>query len=156
MENSAYLALPQFAGLAAGDIPAALAALDALCRPLLRGRPCWRPGSAVRRWAWCWAGRVLIEHLDLWGNRTLLGPRRRGRAFCRDLRLSARPADAGQRSGGGAGRGTVFGPRQADGPRVRTLALADDAKPFAHFGGQKFKSGPPQPVHCTQDHPGAG
>ena len=59
-------------------------------------------------------------------------------------------------TGGGAGRGTVFGPRQADGPRVRTLALADDAKPFAHFGGQKFKSGPPQPVHCTQDHPGAG
>ena len=29
MENSAYLALPLFAGLAAGDIPAALAALDA-------------------------------------------------------------------------------------------------------------------------------
>ena len=28
MENSAYLALPLFAGLAARDIPAALAALD--------------------------------------------------------------------------------------------------------------------------------
>ena len=36
MENSAYLALPLFAGLTAGDIPAALAALDALCRPFAK------------------------------------------------------------------------------------------------------------------------
>lgn len=156
MENSAYLALPLFAGLAAGDIPAALAALDALCRPFAKGETLLEAGQRGAPMGVVLAGRVLIEHLDLWGNRTLLGRAARGRAFCRDLRLSARPADAGQRGGGGAGRGTVFGPRQADGPRVRTLALADDAKPFAHFGGQKFESGPPQPVHCTQDHPGAG
>ena len=86
MENSAYLALPLFAGLAAGDIPAALAALDALCRPFAKGETLLEAGQRGAPMGVVLAGRVLIEHLDL----------------------------------------------------------------------QKFKSGPPQPVHCTQDHPGAG
>ena len=66
MENSAYLGLPLFAGLAAGDIPAALAALDALCRPFAKGSPVG--GRAARcadgRGA---GGRLLIRHLDPWG-----------------------------------------------------------------------------------------
>ena len=45
MENSAYLALPLFAGLAAGDIPAALAALDALCRPFAKGETLLEAGQ---------------------------------------------------------------------------------------------------------------
>lgn len=35
----------------------------------------------MRRWAWWLAGRVLIEHLDLWGNRTLLGRAAEGELF---------------------------------------------------------------------------
>ena len=73
MENSAYLALPLFAGLAAGDIPAALAALDALCRPFAKGETLLEAGQRGAPMGVVLAGRVLIEHLDLWGNRTLLG-----------------------------------------------------------------------------------
>ena len=72
MENSAYLALPLFAGLAAGDIPAALAALDALCRPFAKGETLLEAGQRGAPMGVVLAGRVLIEHLDLWGNRTLL------------------------------------------------------------------------------------
>ena len=156
MENSAYLALPLFAGLAAGDIPAALAALDALCRPSAKGETLLEAGQRGAPMGVVLAGRVLIEHLDLWGNRTLLGRAAEGELFAetyaflpdQPMLVSVVAAERGE--------ALFFGPRQADGPRVRTLALADDAKPFAHFGGQKFESGPPQPVHCTQDHPGAG
>ena len=154
MENSAYLALPLFAGLAAGDIPAALAALDALCRPFAKGETLLEAGQRGAPMGVVLAGRVLIEHLDLWGNRTLLGRAAEGELFAETYAFL--PDQPMLVSVVAAERGTVFGPRQADGPRVRTLALADDAKPFAHFGGQKFESGPPQPVHCTQDHPGAG
>ena len=67
MENSAYLALPLFAGLAAGDIPAALAALDALCRPFAKGETLLEAGQRGAPMGVVLAGRVLIEHLDLWG-----------------------------------------------------------------------------------------
>ena len=81
MENSAYLALPLFAGLAAGDIPAALAALDALCRPFAKGETLLEAGQRGAPMGVVLAGRVLIEHLDLWGNRTLLGRAAEGELF---------------------------------------------------------------------------
>ena len=81
MENSAYLALPLFAGLAAGDIPAALAALDALCRPFAKGETLLEAGQHGAPMGVVLAGRVLIEHLDLWGNRTLLGRAAEGELF---------------------------------------------------------------------------
>ena len=62
MENSAYLALPLFAGLAAGDIPAALAALDALCRPFAKGETLLEAGQRGAPMGVVLAGRVLIEH----------------------------------------------------------------------------------------------
>ena len=81
MENSAYRALPLFAGLAAGDIPAALAALDALCRPFAKGETLLEAGQRGAPMGVVLAGRVLIEHLDLWGNRTLLGRAAEGELF---------------------------------------------------------------------------
>ena len=81
MENSAYLALPLFAGLAAGDIPAALAALDALCRPFAKGETLLEAGQRGAPMGVVLAGRVLIEHLDLWGNCTLLGRAAEGELF---------------------------------------------------------------------------
>ena len=58
MENSAYLALPLFAGLAAGDIPAALAALDALCRPFAKGETLLEAGQRGAPMGVVLAGRV--------------------------------------------------------------------------------------------------
>ena len=81
MENSAYLALPLFAVLTAGDIPAALAALDALCRPFAKGETLLEAGQRGAPMGVVLAGRVLIEHLDLWGNRTLLGRAAEGELF---------------------------------------------------------------------------
>ena len=73
MENSAYLALPLFAGLTAGDIPAALAALDALCRPFAKGETLLEAGQSAPALGVVLAGRVHMEHLDVWGSKTLLG-----------------------------------------------------------------------------------
>ena len=69
------------AGLAAGDIPAALAALDALCRPFAKGETLLEAGQRGAPMGVVLAGRVLIEHLDLWGNRTLLGRAAEGELF---------------------------------------------------------------------------
>ena len=63
------------------DIPAALAALDALCRPFAKGETLLEAGQRGAPMGVVLAGRVLIEHLDLWGNRTLLGRAAEGELF---------------------------------------------------------------------------
>ncbi len=131
MENSAYLALPLFAGLAAGDIPAALAALDALCRPFAKGEILLEAGQRAPAMGVVLAGRVHMEHLDVWGSKTLLGQAGPGDLFAETyaclpdepLRVSVVAAER---------RGTVFGDRAAFAVRLRAVALEADAKSFAH------------------------
>ena len=103
MENSAYLALPLFAGLAAGDIPAALAALDALCRPFAKGETLLEAGQRGAPMGVVLAGRVqvnkgalimsVLEPGDLFGAAALFNDRAdyattlTARAPCRVLLL---------------------------------------------------------------------
>ena len=63
------------------DYRAALAALDALCRPFAKGETLLEAGQRGAPMGVVLAGRVLIEHLDLWGNRTLLGRAAEGELF---------------------------------------------------------------------------
>lgn len=81
MENAALLALPLFAGLPPAELPRALAALDAHRRTFVKGEVLLEAGQHAVPMGVVLAGRVLVEHLDLWGNRTLLGRAAEGELF---------------------------------------------------------------------------
>ena len=81
MENAALLALPLFAGLTPAELPRALAALDARRRTFVKGEVLLEAGQHAVPMGVVLAGRVLVEHLDLWGNRTLLGRAAEGELF---------------------------------------------------------------------------
>ncbi|MBD8952663.1 MAG: Crp/Fnr family transcriptional regulator, partial [Subdoligranulum sp.] len=81
MENAALLALPLFAGLPPAELPRALAALDARRRTFVKGEVLLEAGQHAVPMGVVLAGRVLVEHLDLWGNRTLLGRAAEGELF---------------------------------------------------------------------------
>ena len=81
MEICDLPALPLFAGLSEADIAHALPALDAHRRTFVKGETLLEVGQRGVPMGLVLAGRVLIEHLDLWGNRTLLGRAAAGELF---------------------------------------------------------------------------
>ena len=89
MENAALLALPLFAGLPPAELPRALAALDARRRTFVKGEVLLEAGQHAVPMGVVLAGRVLVEHLDLWGNRTLLGRAAEGELFADEEKFRA-------------------------------------------------------------------
>lgn len=81
MENSELLTLPLFAGLTTDRIDRALTALDARRHTFIKGETLLEAGQRGVPMGVVLSGRVLIEHLDLWGNRTLLGRAAEGELF---------------------------------------------------------------------------
>ena len=116
--------VPLFRGLTADEAEAAVTALRMRRRAFAKGEILLEAGQRAPALGVVLAGRVHMEHLDVWG--------RAGGPVCRDLRLSAGRAAAGQRCGRRKRRGTVFGDRAAFAVRLRAMALEADAKSFAH------------------------
>lgn len=81
MEIRDLTATPLFRGLEAGEIDAALGALDARRRPFARDELLLQAGQPVTHLGLVLAGRVHIEHLDVWGSHTLLGQAGAGDLF---------------------------------------------------------------------------
>lgn len=123
--------VPLFRGLTADEAEAAVTALRMRRRAFAKGEILLEAGQRAPALGVVLAGRVHMEHLDVWGSKTLLARPGRG-PVCRDLRLSAGRAAAGQRCGRRKRRGTVFGDRAAFAVRLRAVALEADAKSFAH------------------------
>ena len=73
--------LPLFAGLTEAEVTRALSALDARRRSFAKGEVLLAAGQRAVPMGLVLAGRVHIEHLDLWGNRTLLGRAAPGELF---------------------------------------------------------------------------
>ncbi|HIZ62858.1 MAG TPA: Crp/Fnr family transcriptional regulator [Candidatus Gemmiger avistercoris] len=73
--------VPLFRGLAEEETALALAALNARRLPFRRGRQLLQAGQCTGRFGLVLAGRVHIEHLDVWGSKTLLGQAQEGDLF---------------------------------------------------------------------------
>lgn len=73
--------VPLFRGLAEEGTALALAALNARRLPFRRGRQLLQAGQCTGRFGLVLAGRVHIEHLDVWGSKTLLGQAQEGDLF---------------------------------------------------------------------------
>ena len=110
--------VPLFRGLTADEAEAAVTALRMRRRAFAKGEILLEAGQRTPALGVVLAGRVHMEHLDVWGSKTLLG--------------QAGRAAAGQRCGRRKRRGTVFGDRAAFAVRLRAVALEADAKSFAH------------------------
>ena len=117
--------VPLFRGLTADEAEAAVTALRMRRRAFAKGEILLEAGQRAPALGVVLAGRVHMEHLDVWGSKTLLGQAGPGD-------LSAGRAAAGQRCGRRKRRGTVFGDRAAFAVRLRAMALEADAKSFAH------------------------
>lgn len=124
--------VPLFRGLTADEAEAAVTALRMRRRAFAKGEILLEAGQRTPALGVVLAGRVHMEHLDVWGSKTLLGQAGPGGPVCRDLRLPAGRAAAGQRCGRRKRRSTVFGDRAAFAVRLRAMALEADAKSFAH------------------------
>ena len=107
--------VPLFRRLTADEAEAAVTALRMRRRAFAKGEILLEPGQRAPALGVVLTGRVHMEHLDVWGSKTLLGQ-----------------AAAGQRCGRRKRRGTVFGDRAAFAVRLRAMALEADAKSFAH------------------------
>lgn len=81
MEMKDLPSLPLFAGLTEAEVVRALTALDARRRSFAKGEELLAVGQRAVPMGLVLAGRVHIEHLDLWGNRTLLGRAAPGELF---------------------------------------------------------------------------
>lgn len=81
MEMKDLPSLPLFAGLTEAEVNRALTALDARRRGFAKGEELLAAGQRAVPMGLVLAGRVHIEHLDLWGNRTLLGRAAPGELF---------------------------------------------------------------------------
>ena len=117
--------VPLFRGLTADEAEAAVTALRMRRRAFAKGEILLEAGQRAPALGVVLAGRVHMEHLDVWGSKTLLGQAGPGDLF-------AGRAAAGQRCGRRKRRGAVFGDRAAFAVRLRAVALEADAKSFAH------------------------
>ena len=117
--------VPLFRGLTADEAEAAVTALRMRRRAFAKGEILLEAGQRAPALGVVLTGRVHMEHLDVWGSKTLLGQAGPGDLF-------AGRAAAGQRCGRRKRRGTVFGDRAAFAVRLRAMALEADAKSFAH------------------------
>ena len=113
--------VPLFRGLTADEAEAAVTALRMRRRAFAKGEILLEAGQRAPALGVVLTGRVHMEHLDVWGSKTLLGQAGPGDLFA-----------AGQRCGRRKRRGTVFGDRAAFAVRLRAMALEADAKSFAH------------------------
>jgi len=121
--------VPLFRGLTADEAEAAVTALRMRRRAFAKGEILLEAGQRAPALGVVLAGRVHMEHLDVWGSKTLLGQAGPGDLFAETY---AGRAAAGQRCGRRKRRGTVFGDRAAFAVRLRAVALEADAKSFAH------------------------
>lgn len=142
MESCKLPDVPLFRGLTETEAAAAIEALRMRRRPFAKGEVLLEAGCTAPPLGVVLAGRVHMEHLDVWGSKTLLGQAGPGRSVCRDLRLPARGTAAGQRGGSRKRRGAAFGHRSTIAVRLRTVALEDDPKPAAYCCPQKPGAGP--------------
>lgn len=109
MESCKLPDVPLFRGLTETETAVAIEALRMRRRPFAKGEVLLEAGCTAPPLGVVLAGRVHMEHLDVWGSKTLLG--QAGRSVCRDLRLPARGTASGQRGGSRKRRGAAFGHR---------------------------------------------
>ena len=124
--------VPLFRRLTADEAEAAVTALRMRRKAFAKGEILLEAGQRAPALGVVLAGRVHMEHLDVWGSKTLLGQAGPGDLFAETYALSAGRAAAGQRCGRRKRRSTVFGDRAAFAVRLRAMALEADAKSFAH------------------------
>lgn len=72
---------PLFHGLPSEQLPAILAALEARRRPFAKEELLLQAGHRMTHMGLLLSGCVHIEHLDVWGNKTLLGQAEEGDLF---------------------------------------------------------------------------
>ena len=72
---------PLFAGVAPEEVAALLGCLQAQRQSVARGATILRMGEATNVLGLVCAGRVYVESVDMWGNRTLLGSAGPGEVF---------------------------------------------------------------------------
>ena len=124
--------VPLFRGLTADEAEAAVTALRMRRRAFAKGEILLEAGQRAPALGVVLAGRVHMEHLDVWGSKTLLGQAGPGDLFAETyaclpdepLRVSVVAAENR--------RSTVFGDRAAFAVRLRAVALEANAKSFAH------------------------
>ena len=73
MEIRELTATPLFRGVTPEEAQQALAALDARRRPFAKDELLLQAGHCITHLGLVLTGRVHIEHLDVWGSKTLLG-----------------------------------------------------------------------------------
>ena len=124
--------VPLFRGLPADEAEAAVTALRMRRRAFAKGEILLEAGQRAPALGVVLAGRVHMEHLDVWGSKTLLGQAGPGDLFAETyaclpdepLRVSVVAAENGE--------ALFFGDRAAFAVRLRAVALETDAKSFAH------------------------
>ena len=124
--------VPLFRGLTADEAEAAVTALRMRRRAFAKGEILLEAGQRAPALGVVLAGRVHMEHLDVWGSKTLLGQAGPGDLFAETyaclpdepLRVSVVAAENGE--------ALFFGDRAAFAVRLRAVALEADAKSFAH------------------------
>ena len=72
---------PLFRGLTDGEVQRALTALDARRQPFHKEKLLLQAGHSITHLGLVLRGRVHIEHLDVWGSKTLLGQAGEGDLF---------------------------------------------------------------------------
>ena len=91
--------VPLFRGLTADEAEAAVTALRMRRRAFAKGEILLEAGQRAPALGVVLTGRVHMEHLDVWGSKTLLGQARRGTACHRGT--------AGRRRTAGGDGGTI-------------------------------------------------
>lgn len=81
MEIQDLSATPLFRGLTPDEVRQALRALDASRRPFVKEELLLQAGHCITHLGLVLTGRVHIEHLDVWGSKTLLGQAGEGDLF---------------------------------------------------------------------------
>ena len=81
MEKLSLSALPLFRGLTDAEADAAVAALRARRKPFVKGEVLLEAGQRAPALGVVLAGQVHMEHLDVWGSKTLLGQAGAGDLF---------------------------------------------------------------------------